>query len=58
VEIRIKVPDKIAAQARARGVRVETYVEELLTQQARADAGEALRHRTKEEIRAWLELLV
>jgi hypothetical protein len=30
MEVTIKVPDKLAAEARARGVSVEVYVQEIL----------------------------
>lgn len=32
MEVTIKIPDQLAAQARARGISVELYVQELLTQ--------------------------
>jgi hypothetical protein len=34
MEVKVKVPDEVAAAARARGVSVEVYVEELLARQA------------------------
>jgi hypothetical protein len=34
MEVTIKVPDKLAAEARARGVSVEVYVQEILARQA------------------------
>ncbi len=33
MEVTIKVPDKLAAEARARGVPVEVYVQEILARQ-------------------------
>lgn len=36
----IKVPDKLAAEARAHGVSVEVYVQEILARQALETAGE------------------
>jgi hypothetical protein len=33
MEVTIKVPDSLAAEARARGVSVEVYVQEILAQQ-------------------------
>jgi hypothetical protein len=33
MEVTIKVPDKLAAEARARGVSVEVYVQEILARQ-------------------------
>jgi len=55
--IRVNVPDELAAQARSRGVPVETYVEELLARQAAAVSAEMVRPRTPEQIRAWLDAL-
>lgn len=40
MEVTIKVPDKLAAEARARGVSVEVYVQEILARQALEAAGE------------------
>jgi plasmid stability protein len=34
MEVAIKVPDKLAAEARAHGVSVEVYVQEILARQA------------------------
>jgi len=34
VKLTIKVPDRLAAEARARGVSVEVYVQEILARQA------------------------
>jgi hypothetical protein len=55
--IRVNVPDELAAQARMRGMPVETYVEELLARQAAAGSAGAAQPRTAEEIRAWLDAL-
>jgi len=38
MEVKVKVPEEVAAAARARGVSVEMYVEELLARQAGAAA--------------------
>lgn len=40
MKVTIKVPDKLAAEARARGVSVEVYVEEILARQAIEATGE------------------
>jgi hypothetical protein len=40
MEVTIKVPDKLAAEARARGVSIEVYVQEILARQALGAAGE------------------
>lgn len=57
MEVKVNVPDEIAAQAKARGLRVEDYVIEILAQQAAARAANGARPRTPEEIRAWLDSL-
>jgi hypothetical protein len=56
MEITVKVPEEIAAQAKARGLRVETYIEEIL-KQVKEQPLEASRPRTPAEIRAWLDSL-
>jgi len=53
MEITVKVPDKIAEQAKARGMQVEAYVEDILAQRAAA----AEHPRTPAQIRAWLDSL-
>jgi len=53
----VNVPDKLAAQAQERGVRVEAYVEELLAQQVVQAAPGDGRPRTPEQVRAWLDSL-
>ena len=55
MEIKVKVPDELAAQARARGVKVEAYVEEILARQASGQTPPP--SRTPEQIRAWLDSL-
>jgi hypothetical protein len=40
MEVTIKVPDKLAAEARARGVPVEVYVQEILARQTLDATGE------------------
>jgi len=40
MEVTIKVPDKLAEEARAHGVSLEVYVQELLARQALGTAGE------------------
>jgi post-segregation antitoxin (ccd killing protein) len=32
MEINVKIPDELAAQAKARGLRIEEYVQELLAE--------------------------
>jgi hypothetical protein len=57
MEIRVNISDELAAQARARGLQPEAYVEEILAQQVGARTGSARQLRTPEEIRAWLDSL-
>ena len=56
MEVRVKVPAEIAALAKARGVRVEEYVEEILTERV-GNGGSKTQLRSSEEIRAWLDSL-
>jgi hypothetical protein len=56
MEVTVKIPDEIAAQAEARGMRVEAYVQEILARQVRP-ALEARTPRSSQEIRAWLDSL-
>jgi len=55
--IRVNVPEELAAQARARGVPLETYVEKLLAQQVASASAEGRRLQTPEQVRAWLDSL-
>jgi hypothetical protein len=56
MEVTVKIPDEIAAQAEARGMRVEAYVQEILARQVRP-ALEARTPCSSQEIRAWLDSL-
>lgn len=53
MKVMVTVPDNVAAEAEARGLSVETYVEQLLGQ--RIQPREPLHKRTPEEIRAWID---
>lgn len=55
VNVRIKIPDQVAARAKARGISVEAYIQEILEQQV-TDISQS-RLRTPDEIRAWLDAL-
>lgn len=56
MEVTIKIPDELAAQARARGVSIEAYVQELLARQAfDATNGEHL-HSVRSAVERILEL--
>jgi len=54
--VTVNVPDELAAQAKARGLSPEAYVQEILAQQL-ARPAETRQARTPEEIRAWLDSL-
>jgi hypothetical protein len=55
MEIRVTIPDGLAAEARSRGVPVEKYVEEIIEQGTSARTAESKRKRTPEEVQAWLD---
>ncbi|HXQ25081.1 MAG TPA: hypothetical protein VN822_01620 [Candidatus Acidoferrales bacterium] len=57
MEIKVKIPDGLAAKARARGLKIEAYVEEILTQQLGTQPSGTRQPRTPEQIRAWLDSL-
>jgi hypothetical protein len=57
MEITVKIPDEIAARAKARGLKVEAYIEELLAEQVGAQPPRIRRPETVAEIRAWLDSL-
>jgi hypothetical protein len=50
MQVRINVPDRLAAEAQARGVSLEMYVEEMLAQQAICPGGETLQESIGEAI--------
>jgi hypothetical protein len=56
MEGKVNIPDDLAAEAKARGLRTEAYVEELLAQLRMGSAGIRI-WRTQEEIRTWLDSL-
>jgi hypothetical protein len=56
MEIRVKIPEELAAQARTRGLKLEVYVREILARQAAARERTSQPH-TPEDIRAWLDSL-
>jgi hypothetical protein len=57
MEITLKIPDELAVQARARRLKLEVYIQEILAQQLTAPSG-TRQPRAQEEIRAWLDSLV
>lgn len=56
MEVTIKVPDKLAAEARAHGVSVEVYVQEILERQAVEATGEQRLQSVRAAIDRILEL--
>jgi len=54
--VTVNIPDELAAQAKARGLSLEAYVQEMLAQQL-ARPVEIQQLRTPEEIRTWLDSL-
>ncbi len=54
MEISVKIPDELAAQAKARGLRVEEYVQELFAQQVQGTSEKLSIPKTEAEVRAWL----
>jgi hypothetical protein len=56
MEVTIKVPDRLAAEARARGVSVEVYVQEILARQALDTASEQRLQSVRAAIDRILEL--
>jgi hypothetical protein len=57
MEIRVHIPDELAAQAQARGLRPEAYAEEILARQVELRSAEARSPHSPEEIRVWLDSL-
>ena len=56
MQVTVNVPDHLAAQARARGVAVEAYVEEVLVRQSQEPEAEAHRKSVGEAIDRIMEL--
>lgn len=55
--IQIKVPEELLAQARARGVPLEAYIQEILAKQAATSDSGTKPLQTPEQIHAWLDAL-
>jgi hypothetical protein len=55
--VTVNIPDELAAQAKARGLSPEAYVQEILVRQFAVRASEPRQPRTTDEIRAWLDSL-
>lgn len=56
MEVTIKVPDQLAAEARSRGVSIEVYVQEILAREALDATGEARLHSVRAAIERIFEL--
>jgi hypothetical protein len=56
MEVTIRVPDKLAAEARAHGVSVEVYVQEILARQALDAPGEQHLQAVRAAVERILEL--
>ena len=56
MEVKIKVPERLADEARARGVSVEVYVQEILAQQALIASGVQPQESVREAIESILRL--
>jgi hypothetical protein len=54
MEVTIKIPDELAAEARARGIALETYVQELLGTRS----GETGRDNGLQSVRAAIDRIV
>lgn len=54
--VTVNIPDELAARAKARGLSLEAYVQEILAQQL-ARPVEPRPRRTPEEVRSWLDSL-
>jgi len=54
--VTVNIPDELAAAAKTRGLSLEAFVEELLTQQL-AGSIQTRQPRTQQEIRDWLDSL-
>jgi hypothetical protein len=55
--VTVNIPDEIAAKAKTRGLSLEAYVQEILTQQLGAHTSETRHPRSPQEIRSWLDSL-
>ena len=56
MEVTIKVPDQLAAEARSRGVSVEAYVQDILAQQMPDTTGERALQSARTAIKRIFEL--
>ena len=57
MKVKVTIPDELAAEAKARGLQLEAYIEELLANQFERRSLGSSRPQSTEEIRAWLDSL-
>jgi hypothetical protein len=57
MEVKLKIPDELLAEAKSRGLAIEDYISEILAKQLPSQPANTSRPRTPEEIRAWLDSL-
>ena len=55
MQITVNIPDALAAEAQARGVKLETYVEQVLADRVSETVTRPIRSR--QEVRLWLDSL-
>ncbi len=55
--VTVDIPDELAAEAKARGLSLESLVQEILAQQLAVRPADTRRQRTPAEIRTWLDSL-
>lgn len=55
MQITVNIPDALAAEAQARGVKLETYVEQVLADRVSERVTRPIRSR--QEVRSWLDSL-
>jgi hypothetical protein len=57
MEVTVKIPEEIVVRAKARGLRLEAYIEEILAELFEEANPGVAKPRTPEDIRAWLDSL-
>jgi hypothetical protein len=55
--VTVNIPDELMAQAKARGLSLEAFIQEILAQQLNLRSTEAVRPLRPEDIRLWLDSL-
>jgi hypothetical protein len=57
MEVTLKIPDELVAEAKSRGLAIEDHINEIPSKQLPSQPAAASRQRIPEEIRAWLDSL-